>query len=1230
MLSRLFGIGDRSGLYDRTTSTMYTEPWAWRNADAQYVGWNGQVWLYRLLPVMPLKWEDPSGRLRGLSPLHSLLLDLGSTSTDPGGGLRVLAREREIHLVSVTSQEEPAPPPGTGELLADYQRDALPGEVPRRRLLIGVRLWASSQSRGKSRRGPLGALKGLAKSMTDDIVSGLGEAVPDLTAFQKDRDDIHLRIERVGGTVPDRQDLNQLESWYNLGRGTVEVFVDTERYLETPQGDRIEMAAVQQFEEEVLQSPGSLWALEAISHTSPASVVSIRAHLQPATVAVNRLRSSERRLVRSIEEEAATGDLSRPEDSRTLSLARQVEDYLSESPQPLLTRCSILFARRERFYEASTYVDVLRDRYGMQVKPVVMRQLEALTETLPTSSVRANPFVQDLFPAFVAHSGIQAGANLGDAKGMFGGLVDPEFAPFYIDPTGAGDKDMPAATAVIGDSGSGKAQPLTAPVLTPAGWRQMGELAAGDEVVGSDGQPTVVREVFEAGERAVWVVETADGHTVECCDEHLWTVLLPDGSLRTATAAALAGDLAAGLPLRLPPARPAQHPWVAGLDAVQVGRRLAVADETAAADGRRLVTARLDQRRAAVSAALAGAAVDRTGALVLDLPDGAPARALADLAGSLGAEAVWADGRLRCRPAAGEPLTRRPAHTAGVRPHRGRRLVRIAPVGGTTPMRCIAVAAPDRLYITGGFMPTHNTWMCQSLATQAALDGRAVVFINPKGLGTLSPMVDLLNSKGVPARLVRMTDLEQSDGFFDPCRYAPTPGMAAEIASGHILSVLQGMSESEELDLEEGIRRGIVEEGARCVGEALEFVADPQIVDRVRRQMATSSLFSLGAGSAPQPRFNAQSGLTLIEFDRALELPEQGVSATTRTQRIHLAAMRIVTRAALEILASGGGGILVVDEAWTFLGHPQGLNALQQLGRMGRSQGLLPIFATQRLADLRSAELESYFSRFFALRLTDQREATAALNMLGLTASEGRLGWLAQAGSKRPDDGEGPGRPAMALHRDLEGQVSAVLLGPTPRDAAAAFSTNLADRRRQTQDSQPDALPDGAAGQGTAQVGEWATPVERTPAAALTEGDRQGDGEASDTSHSLTAPADTPPSGALTGGHRQPASSSAAMLAEHDPAPLRAPQPAASAAAPADAPAEAPAEAAGQPAAPPDDDGDGGLLQPSGTPDARPVPEPPGAGWRQPQVGEDSVRRHGDTDDMPRGWRGPKPDPDGA
>ncbi len=74
------------------------------------------------------------------------------------------------------------------------------------------------------------------------------------------------------------------------------------------------------------------------------------------------------------------------------------------------------------------------------------------------------------------------------------------------------------------DMGLGKAQPMDAPVLTPAGYRRMGDLSVGDLVIGGDGHPTAIIGVYPQGSKQIYRVTLSDGTDVQCCAEHLWTV----------------------------------------------------------------------------------------------------------------------------------------------------------------------------------------------------------------------------------------------------------------------------------------------------------------------------------------------------------------------------------------------------------------------------------------------------------------------------------------------------------------------------------------------------------------------------------------------------------------------------------------------------------------------------------------------------------------------------------
>lgn len=93
------------------------------------------------------------------------------------------------------------------------------------------------------------------------------------------------------------------------------------------------------------------------------------------------------------------------------------------------------------------------------------------------------------------------------------------------------------------DVGVGKAQPLDAKVLTPSGWKRMGDLRIGDRVVDPDGGEGVIEGIFPQGEREVFRVSTADGGSTVCCEEHLWLVHTPNDRVRGTSRVLTTADL---------------------------------------------------------------------------------------------------------------------------------------------------------------------------------------------------------------------------------------------------------------------------------------------------------------------------------------------------------------------------------------------------------------------------------------------------------------------------------------------------------------------------------------------------------------------------------------------------------------------------------------------------------------------------------------------------------------
>lgn len=131
----------------------------------------------------------------------------------------------------------------------------------------------------------------------------------------------------------------------------------------------------------------------------------------------------------------------------------------------------------------------------------------------------------------LARPAVEAGEKLGFLPGDLQDKVDPYLRPLYdalFDLVDAERVTKLLEKRIIEVAPlafmRGRANPLHSNILTPSGWRKMGDLQVGDLVVGSDGKPTEVLGVFPQGERMVYRVTMTDGASALACAEHLWAV----------------------------------------------------------------------------------------------------------------------------------------------------------------------------------------------------------------------------------------------------------------------------------------------------------------------------------------------------------------------------------------------------------------------------------------------------------------------------------------------------------------------------------------------------------------------------------------------------------------------------------------------------------------------------------------------------------------------------------
>ncbi|HSK25313.1 MAG TPA: PhoH family protein, partial [Jiangellales bacterium] len=134
---------------------------------------------------------------------------------------------------------------------------------------------------------------------------------------------------------------------------------------------------------------------------------------------------------------------------------------------------------------------------------------------------------------------VEAGERLGFLPGTLSEKIDPYLRPLY---DALHDMMDPATIPRLMTEGTievaplaymrGRAQPVSTPVLTPSGFRPIGDLVVGDLVVGSDGEPTPVVGVFPQGPKETYRLTTQDGASTLCSADHLWAVATRDDRRR--------------------------------------------------------------------------------------------------------------------------------------------------------------------------------------------------------------------------------------------------------------------------------------------------------------------------------------------------------------------------------------------------------------------------------------------------------------------------------------------------------------------------------------------------------------------------------------------------------------------------------------------------------------------------------------------------------------------------
>jgi phosphate starvation-inducible PhoH-like protein len=448
---------------------------------------------------------------------------------------------------------------------------------------------------------------------------------------------------------------------------------------------------------------------------------------------------------------------------------------------------------------------------------------------------------------------VEAGERLGFLPGTLSEKIDPYLRPLYdalhdmMDPELI-PKLMSAGVIEVAPLAymRGRAQPLFTKVLTPGGFRPIGEIKVGDFVIGSDGSPTEVMGVYPQGFKEIYRVYTQDGASTLASGDHLWAVHTASDRRRNKPARVLEtkemiGNLRAAhahryeLPLLSAPvmfeSRPVpMDPYAMGLEAKFVPSdylfnspdvRLAVLQGLLDTDGGPVTQ---NGRTCRVQYTTAS---DHLRDDVVFLVE--------SLGGVVYVRTRKAEGRKPGLARGREVHHRSDAHIldirlpAGVAPFRlARKAAKYDEAGGGRPMRfvdriesagteeavCISVAAEDSLYVTEDFLLTHNTL------------NDAFIILDEAQNTTAEQMKMFLTRLGFGSKVVVTGDITQVD-----LPGGATSGLRAVI---HILDGIEDIHFAE-LTSADVVRHRLVSE----IVDAYARHEEPALLNRAQRRSST-------------------------------------------------------------------------------------------------------------------------------------------------------------------------------------------------------------------------------------------------------------------------------------------------------------------------------------------------------------------------------------------------------
>ena len=372
------------------------------------------------------------------------------------------------------------------------------------------------------------------------------------------------------------------------------------------------------------------------------------------------------------------------------------------------------------------------------------------------------------------------------------------------------------------------------------------------------------------------------------------------------------------------------------------------------------------------------------------------------------------------------------------------------------------------LFICAAATGAGKSLLMQWLAHQWGLMKVPQAILDPKRDSDLEPAV-----RASGGNVFSFDEFAKSDGALDPVRFSPDPSIGAALASDMISRVrpwTQYETQQHETAIAYAIQYG-VSRGARATGQALKIaeqdgVVDPGVVADIFKVAESYPMFRATFGINPEsPSLQVSDGITLFKVGKTqFELPAAGTQFDPATAsplvRTSVNLLRMMVRASMVSLG-GRAGVLHMDEGWVL--QQAAPDELEQIGRLARSQNVLPMLYTQTPSGPLDAGLKNFTSRGAIGHIADEYEAIAGMKLFGaenvdlvsrvtdkeyLSGGSG-VNWnsLKALWSTDAFGNRSLLRPAVFFHSDLKNSIAPVEVHIPPSFFELA-STNPEDVRR--------------------------------------------------------------------------------------------------------------------------------------------------------------------------------------